>query len=296
MINLWKGLVRDGEKKRFEIRDNNCLYFEDQICVPKISELRKSTLDEAHSSPYFMHLAALKRDITDYVSRCFTCQQVKAEHQFSSGLVHPTSIPEWKWDKITMDFVIGLPLTPKRKDTIWVIVDKLTKSVHFLPVRTDFTMEQYVELYIDEIDTKDKVRIIRDRLKAASDCQKSYANLKRRDIDYAVGDKVFLKVSPWKKRKLSPRFIGPYEIIEHVGTYRSDPLHVISVESVTIESNLTYEEEPVRILAREIKELRNKRIPLVKVLWTNHKTKEATWESEDIMRQQHPQLLTSSEF
>ncbi|XP_037492797.1 uncharacterized protein LOC119369910 [Jatropha curcas] len=113
-------------------------------------------------------------------------------------------------------------------------------------------------------DTEDKVRIIRDRLKAASDCQKSYADLKRKDVEYAVGDKVFLKVSPWKK-------------ILRFG--RKEP-------------DLTYEEEPVRILAREIKELRNKRILLVKVLWRNHKTEEATWESEDIMRQQHPQLFT----
>ena len=177
-------------------------------------------------------------------------------------------------------------------------------------------------------DTEDKVRIIKDRLKAASDRQKSYADLKRRDIEYAVGDKVFLKVSPWKKvlrfgrkGKLSPKFIGPYEIIERVGLlayrlalppdldrihnvfhvsmlrrYRSDPSHVMSVESITIEPDLTYEEEPVRILAREIKELRNKRIPLVKVLWKTHKTEEATWEREDDMRQQHPQLFTSGKF
>ncbi|XP_037493235.1 uncharacterized protein LOC110009626 [Jatropha curcas] len=120
-------------------------------------------------------------------------------------------------------------------------------------------------------DTKEKVRIIKDRLKVASNCQKSYADLKRRDIEYEVGD---------KEIRFSLR-------------YRSDPSHVISVESVTIEPDLTYEEERVRILAREIKELRNKRIILVKVLWRNHKTEEATWESEDIMRQQHLQLFNS---
>ena len=124
-------------------------------------------------------------------------------------------------------------------------------------------------------------------MKAAFDRQKSYADLKCKDIEFQIGDKVFLKVSPWKKilrfgrkGKLSPRFIGPYEIIERVGLvayrlmlppelekiqnvfhvsmlrrYRSDPSHVISLAEVEIKPDMTYEEEPIRILAREIKEL-----------------------------------------
>ncbi|XP_037492893.1 uncharacterized protein LOC119369959, partial [Jatropha curcas] len=139
-IALWKDLTREGKKKRFMIKNDDCLYFGDRICVPKSSELRKSILKEAHSSPYAMHPGSNKM-----------YQQVKAEHQFPSGLLHPTAIPEWKWDKVTMDFVTRLPLTPKKKNAIWVIVDRLTKSAHFLPVRTDFTMEQFAELYIDEI-------------------------------------------------------------------------------------------------------------------------------------------------
>ncbi|KAL5849950.1 hypothetical protein ACOSQ4_007963 [Xanthoceras sorbifolium] len=171
--------------------------------------------------------------------------------------------------------------------------------------------------------TEEKVKIIKDRLKAASDRQKSYADLKRRDIEYVVGDRVFLKVSPWKKilrfgkkGKLSPRFIGPYEIIERVGPvayrlalplelekihdvfhvsmlrrYRSDPSHKVQTEAIEIQLDLTYEEEPVEILDREIKELRNKKIPLVKILWRNHNVEEATWESEEVMRQQYPQLF-----
>ena len=73
--------------------------------------------------------------------------------------------------------------------------------------------------------------------------------------------------------------------------YRSDPLHVVSTETIKLRSDLTYEEEPVEILTREVKELRNKKIPLVKVLWRNHKTEEATWESKETMRQQYPQLF-----
>ena len=124
---------------------------------------------------------------------------------------------------------------------------------------------------------------------------------------------MFLKVSPWNKvmrigknGKLSPRFISPYEVIEKVGLvayrlalppdmekihnvfhvsmlwrYQSDPSHIVSSETIEQRPDLTYEEEPVEILASEVKELRNKKIPLVKVLWRNHKTEKATWESEE---------------
>ena len=170
---------------------------------------------------------------------------------------------------------------------------------------------------IQEIE--ENVQMIKEILKVSVDRQKSYADLKRKDIQYEISEKVFLKVSPWKKvmrfgrkGKLSPRFIGPYEVIEKVGSvayrlalppelenihnvfhvsmlrrYRSDPLHVVSSEIIELRPDLTYEEELVEILTREVKELRNKRIPLVKVLWKNHKTEEGKWEREETMRQQY---------
>ena len=179
---------------------------------------------------------------------------------------------------------------------------------------------------IQEIE--EKVKMIRERLKVAADRPKSYADLKRKDIQYEIGKKVFLKVSPWKKvmrfgrkGKLSPRFIGSYEVIEKVGLvayrlalpqelekihnvfhvsmlrrYRSNPSHVVSSEIIELRPDLTYEEEPIEIFAREVKELRNKRIPLVKVLWNNHKTEEATWESEETMHQQYLQLFNEGNF
>ena len=154
--------------------------------------------------------------------------------------------------------------------------------------------------------------MIKERLKVAAYRQKSYVDLKIKDIQYDIGEKVFLKVSHWKKimrfvqnGKLSPRFIRPYEVIKKEGPvayrlalppelekihnvfqvsmlrrYRSNPSHMVSSKIIELRPDLTYEKEPVEILAREIKELRNKQIPLVKVLWKNHKTKEATWESE----------------
>ena len=159
--------------------------------------------------------------------------------------------------------------------------------------------------------------MIRERLKVAADRQKSYVDMKREDIRYEIGEKVFLKVSPWKKvmgfgkkGKLSPMFIGPYEVIEKVGPvayilalppnlekihnvfhvsmlrrYRLGQSHVVSSETIELRSDFTYEEEPVEILAQEVKELQKKKILLVKVLWRNHKTEEATWESEETMRQ-----------
>ena len=142
-------------------------------------------------------------------------------------------------------------------------------------------------------ETEEKVKMIKERLKVAANRQKSYANLKRKDIQYEIGEKVFLKVSPWKKvmrfgenGKLSPRFIGPYEVIEKLDPvayklalplelekihnvfhvlmlrrYKSDPSHVVSSEIIELKLDLTYEEEPVEILAQEVQELWNKRIP-----------------------------------
>ena len=345
-----------------------------------------------------------------------------------------------------MDFVVGLPLTGRKHDSVWVVVDRLTKSAHFLPVRIDYSLDKLAELYIKEIvrlhgipisvisdrdprftsrfwgklqealgtrlnfstvfhpqtdgqserviqiledmlrscvidyegswdrhipliefmynnsfqlsigmapyealygricrtplcwtelsekkvispdliqETEEKVKIIRERLTVANDRKKTYVGMKRKYIRYEIGEKMFLKVLPWKKvmrfwkkGKLNPRFIGPYEVIKKVGPvayrlalppdlekihnvfhvsmlrrYQLDPSHVVSTETIEMRPDLTYEEEPVEILPREVKELRNKKIPLVKVLWRNHKTEEATWESEETMRQQYPQLF-----
>ena len=176
-------------------------------------------------------------------------------------------------------------------------------------------------------DTEEKVQIIQQRLKAACDRQRSYANLKRKDIEYEVGDKVFLKVSPWKKilrfgkkGKLSP-FFGPYEILERVGPvayrlaltlelaklhdvfhvsmlrrYLSDPSHILPIQDIQVQEDFTFEEELKAILDPEIRQLRNKQVPLVKVLWQHHGMEEATWELESKMRVQYPQLFSSGNF
>ncbi|KAA3461821.1 DNA/RNA polymerases superfamily protein [Gossypium australe] len=149
--------VKSGETMDFGLNSEGVLCFWGRVCVPRDSELRQSILWEAHSSPYAMHpggnklyrdlrelywWSGLKREVTDFVSKCLTCQQVKAEHQLPFGLLQPVKIPLWKWEKVIMDFVSWLPLTPSKKDSVWVIVDWLTKFAHFIPVRTNYSLQK----------------------------------------------------------------------------------------------------------------------------------------------------------
>ncbi|GJT98394.1 DNA/RNA polymerases superfamily protein [Tanacetum coccineum] len=95
--------------------------------------------------------SGMKRDVATFVSKCLTCQQVKIEHQRASGLLQPLEIPVWKWDEISMDFVTGLPRTQRKHDAIWVVVDRLTKSAHFLPIRKDYPVSKLAEMFQQEI-------------------------------------------------------------------------------------------------------------------------------------------------
>jgi hypothetical protein len=90
----------------------------------------------------------MKRSVAEYVAICDTCQRVKAELQRPAGLLQPLKIPEWKWEEITMDFIVGLPRTQKGYNSIWVVVDRLTKVAHFIPVNTTYSGARLVELYI----------------------------------------------------------------------------------------------------------------------------------------------------
>ena len=93
----------------------------------------------------------MKRDIIDFVAQCPNCQQMKVEHQMTSAKLKNIEIPAWKWEVINMDFITGLPRSSRKYDSIWVILDKLTKSAHFLPVKTTYVAEDYAKLYIREI-------------------------------------------------------------------------------------------------------------------------------------------------
>jgi hypothetical protein len=152
--------------KCFRQDGKGILWFESRLVVPKNKDLKKKILDEAHLSKFSMHPGStkmyhdlkplywwtrMKRQISQYVSECDTCQRIKASHLKSAGALQPLSIPSWKWDDISMDFIVGLPNTSRHHDSIWVIVDRLTKVAHFLPVHTTDKAQKYVELYIDRI-------------------------------------------------------------------------------------------------------------------------------------------------
>ena len=93
----------------------------------------------------------MKREIAKYVLECDICRRVKASHLRLAGTLQPLNIPEWKWEDISMDFIVGLPRTQKVYDSIWVVVDRLTKSAHFIPVNTRYSAKKYAELYINHI-------------------------------------------------------------------------------------------------------------------------------------------------
>ncbi|GJV54105.1 putative reverse transcriptase domain-containing protein, partial [Tanacetum coccineum] len=169
-----------GLEKHFERRDDGGIYFFDRIWIPSVGGVRKLIMDEAHTSRYSIHPGAdkmyydlrdlywwpgMKRDIAEYVSRCLTCSKIKAEHQKPSGFLQQPEIPEWKWEKITMDFVTKLPKSSSGHDTIWVVVDRLTKSAHFLPIREDYKTEKLAKIYTNEIVARHgvPVSIILDR-------------------------------------------------------------------------------------------------------------------------------------
>ncbi|GJU35332.1 putative reverse transcriptase domain-containing protein [Tanacetum coccineum] len=126
-----------------EMKEDESLYFMDRIWVPLVGGVRTIIMDEAHKT----------RDIAMHVSKCLTYSKVKAEHQRPLGLLQQPKKPEWKWDNITMDLITKLHRSKSGHDTIWVVVDRLTKSAHFLVTREDYSMERWARLYIDEIVT-----------------------------------------------------------------------------------------------------------------------------------------------
>ncbi|KAL0545979.1 hypothetical protein IC582_015883 [Cucumis melo] len=441
-----RDLAEAGQAVEFSISSDGGLLFERRLCVPSDSAIKTELLSEAHSSPFSMHPGStkmyqdlkrvywwrnMKREVAELVSKCLVSQQVKAPRQKPAGLLQPLSVPKWKWESVSMDFITGLPRTLKDFTVIWVVVDRLTKSAHFVSGKSTYTASKWAQLYMSEIvrlhevpvsivsdrdarftskfwkgfqtatgtrldfstafhpqtdgqterlnqvledmlracalefpgswdshlhlmefaynnsfqatigmapfealydkccrspvcwgevgeqrlmgpelvqSTNEAIQKIRSRMLTAQSRQKSYVDVRRKDLEFDVGDKVFLK--------LSPRFVGPLEILERIGPvayrlalppslsvvhdvfhvsilrkYMLDPSHVVDYEPLEIDENLSYVERPVEVLAREVKMLRNREIPLVKVLWRNHRVEEATWEREDDMRSHYPELF-----
>ena len=145
------------------VHADGSLRYRGQVVVPQLSDLREEILKEFHYSRFTVHpggtkmyqdlrrqyyWSGVKRHVGDFVRRCLMCQQVKTEHQKPAWLLQPLEVAEWKWEYFTMDFVTHFPRTQQRHDAIWVIVDRLMKSAHFLVVWMTFALERFCRLYI----------------------------------------------------------------------------------------------------------------------------------------------------
>nr|GEV86829.1 putative reverse transcriptase domain-containing protein [Tanacetum cinerariifolium] len=337
------GMIRkDIPKEKLEPRTDGTLCINGRSWLPCYGDLRSVVMHESHKLKYSIHPSSekmyqdmeklywwpnIKANIATCVSKCLTCAKVKAEHQKPSGLLVQPAIPKWKRDKITMDFITKLPKSSQGFDTIWVIVDRLTKSAHFLPIRENDPLDKLTRLYLNRIVARHRIPILiicdRDgsftsnfwrsfqkdlgtdismrttyhletdghnerniqtlegmlracvidfgkgwikhlplaefsynnsyhasikaapyealygqkcrspRIQATQDRQKSYADLKRKPMEFKVGDMVMLKVSPWKG---VVRFVMP-------------------LEGIHVDDKLQFVKEPVEIMKREIKRL-----------------------------------------
>ncbi|GJW68272.1 putative reverse transcriptase domain-containing protein [Tanacetum coccineum] len=453
-------------EQKLEPRADGTLCLNGRSWLPCYGDLRTVIMHESHKSKYSIHPGSdkmyqdmkklywwpnMKADIATYVSKCLTCAKVKAEHQRPSGLLVQPEIPQWKWDNITMDFVTKLPKSLQGYDTIWVIVDRLTKSAIFIPMKETDPLEKLARMYLKEVvtrhgipvsiicdrdprfasnfwrslqkalgtsldmstayhpqtdgqsertiqtledmlracvidfgngwvkhlplvefsynnsyhasikaapfealygrkcrspvcwaevgevqltgpeivqETTEKIIQVKQRMQAARDRQKSYADLKRKPMEFEVGDKVMLKVSPWKgvvrfgkRGKLNPRFVGPFKVIKRVGDvayklelpeelsrvhntfhvsnlkkcHADEPL-AVPLDGLHFDDKLQFVEEPIEITDREVKRLKRSRIPLVKVRWNSKRGPEFTWEREDQFRKKYPHLFTKKNY
>jgi hypothetical protein len=155
-----------GKALDFTEDDHGTIWFKNRIRVPDVGDLQKTILREAHDSAYSIHPGStkmyqdlkhrywwygMKRDVAAHVALCDTCHKVKAEHQRLAGLLQPLKVPEWKWEEIGMDFIVGFPRTRDGYDSIWVTVDCLTKVARFIPVQTTYTVAKLAELYMSRI-------------------------------------------------------------------------------------------------------------------------------------------------
>ncbi|KAL4021210.1 hypothetical protein IC575_020002 [Cucumis melo] len=159
-------LAEAGQAVEFFISSDGGLFFKRRLCVPANGAVKTELLTEAHSSPLSMHSGStkmyqdlkrvywwrdMKREVAEFVGKCLVCQQVKAPRQKPAGLLQPLSVSEWKWENVSMNFITGLPRTLRGFTVIWVVVDRLTKSAHFILGKSTYTASKWAQLYLTEI-------------------------------------------------------------------------------------------------------------------------------------------------
>jgi len=196
--------VEFGTLPDFSVTDD-VICFRGRLCIPDDPELRDLICRESHESRVSGHPGStkmyqdlkqsvwwpgMKNDIALFVSRCLTCQRVKALRQRPGGLLHPLPVPEWKWEDISMDFITGLPRTPRGNNSIWVIVDRLTKVAHFIPYKEGHTTEKMARIYISEI-----VRLHGIPLRIVSDRDSRFISHFWRDFQQAMGTELSLSTA-----------------------------------------------------------------------------------------------------
>ncbi|GJT17081.1 putative reverse transcriptase domain-containing protein [Tanacetum coccineum] len=268
-------------EQKLEPRADGTLCLNGRSWLPCYGDLRTVIMHESHKSKYSIHPGSdkmyqdmkklywwpnMKADIATYVNKCLTCAKVKAEHQRPSGLLVQPKIPEWKWDNITMDFVTKLPKTSQGYDIIWVIVNRLTKSAIFTPMRETDPLDKLARLYLKEVVTRHgiPVSIICDR-------DPRFASNFWRSLQNALGTNLDMSTA------YHPQTDGQSE--RTIQTLE-DMLHACAIDFGKGLGTL-------EIVGREVKWLKQSRIPLVKIRWNSKRGPEFTWEREDQFKKKH---------
>ncbi|GJV31644.1 putative reverse transcriptase domain-containing protein [Tanacetum coccineum] len=367
-------------KPIFEFHPDGTRCFGNHVWLLRYSGLRDLVMHESHKSKYSIHPGSdkmyqdlkllywwpnMKADIATYVSKCLTCAKVKAEHQKSFGLLQQPKIPVWKWERITMDFVSGLPRTPSGYDTIWVICagmvymfrsfqieiaiftsnfwrslqkalgTNLDMSTAYRP-QTDGQSERTIQTLEDmlrdcvidfgnswdchlplvefsynnsyhtsikaapyEALYERKCRSpIKNRLLTARSRQKSYADRRLKPLEFEVGDMIIARVGPVAYTLELPEELKGIHSTFHVSNLKkclAEGDVVVPMEEIQLDDKLHMIEEPVEIVDKEVKRLKQSRIPIVKVRWNSQRGPKFTWEREDQIKKKYPHLFTSKD-
>ncbi|GKB89512.1 putative reverse transcriptase domain-containing protein [Tanacetum coccineum] len=292
-------------KQIFEFRPDGTRCFGNHVWFPRFCGLRDLIMHESYKSKYSIHPRSDK--MYQDLKLLYWWPNMKAD------------IATYKWERIAMDFVSRLPRTPSGYDSIWVIIDRLTKSAHFLPMKKMDSMEKLTQLYLKEVvcrhgvpisiisdkdsnftspvcwsevgdsqltgpemirEMTEKIIQIKNRLLTARSRQKSYADRRSKPLEFEVGDMVLLKVSPWK---------GVIRFRKRGKLSPPDENLIILLDEIQLDDKLHFIEEPM------FKRLKQSRIHIVKVHWNLQKGPEFTWEREDQFRDKYTQLFTSND-